>query len=141
MSATDKVNEVVETVTKAATDATETVKESVAATTETVTETAADASTSKPVEEVKKSVFGASSSGANPFAMFGGAKPKKEETEEKKDESKDNEAKEDEAPESPDVHFEPLVQLEKVDVKTNEEQEEVLYKMYDLAHQSLVYSY
>ena len=36
---------------------------------------------------------------------------------------------EDEAPESPDVHFEPLVNLEKVDVKTNEEMEETVFKM------------
>lgn len=66
------------------------------------------------------------------FSMFGGATKKKEEAkEEAKDEAKDEpkEAKEDdEAPESPDVHFEPLVTLEKVEVKTNEEDEEVLFK-------------
>ncbi|KAI9469655.1 MAG: RanBP1 domain-containing protein [Benjaminiella poitrasii] len=31
--------------------------------------------------------------------------------------------------ESPDVHFEPIVKLEEVEVKTNEENEEVLFKM------------
>lgn len=67
---------------------------------------------------------------ANVFAMFGGAKKeKKEETEEKEDKEvkKDSEEQADE--EEADVHFEPLVQLEKVDVKTNEEEEEVLYKV------------
>lgn len=115
MSATDKVTEkateAVETVTKTVTDAAATAKD-------TATEAAG---------EVKKSVFGASSTGANPFAMFGGAKPKTEKKEEESEEKADD--KEDEAPESPDVHFEPLVQLEKVEVKTNEEEEEVLYKM------------
>lgn len=38
----------------------------------------------------------------------------------------------DEAPESPDVHFEPVVQLEKADVKTHEESEEQTFKMYIL---------
>ena len=36
----------------------------------------------------------------------------------------------DEAPESPDVHFEPLVKLEEVAVTTNEEDEYVEFKMY-----------
>lgn len=105
---TEKASEIVEAVTKA--------------TTEPTTET--------DTEPVKKSVFGASSTGANPFAMFGGAKPKASETktEEEPEETKAD-TKDDEAPESPDVHFEPLVQLEKVEVKTNEEEEEVLYKM------------
>jgi Ran-binding protein 1 len=108
MSATDKVKETVETASKAASDATE-----------TATKTASDAT-----EAVKSSVFGSgSTTGANPFAMFG-SKPK---TEEKKEETEDKD--EDEAPESPDVQFEPLVHLEKVEVKTNEEEEEVLYKM------------
>ncbi|KAK9375152.1 uncharacterized protein V1513DRAFT_443896 [Lipomyces chichibuensis] len=35
----------------------------------------------------------------------------------------------DEAPASPDVHFEPLVKLEKVDVKSNEEEEEITFKI------------
>lgn len=113
MSATDKVTEkateVVEAVSNAAADAAETVKE-------TATET-------------QKAVFGGSSTGANPFAMFGGAKPKAEKKEDEAEDKEETADKEDEAPESPDVHFEPLVQLEKVEVKTNEEEEEVLYKM------------
>jgi Ran-binding protein 1 len=88
-------------------------------------------------EEKKESIFGSSfkpatSTDTNVFSMFGGAKPtdsgaKKEEAEaETKKETGDEE---DEAPESPDVHFEPLVKLEKVEVKTNEEEEEVTYKI------------
>lgn len=69
----------------------------------------------------------------NVFAMFGGAKPKKEEKEDDKEDEKDEkDAKKDdeeEAPESPDVHFEPVVKLEKVEVKTNEEDEETLFKV------------
>lgn len=69
---------------------------------------------------------------ANVFSMFGGASKKKEEKKEDKEEEEKTEKKtdgeEDDAPESPDVHFEPLVHLEKVEVKTNEEDEEVLYK-------------
>lgn len=67
------------------------------------------------------------------FSMFGGgSKPKKEDKEEEDDEPKGKGKKEDdeeEAPESPEVHFEPLVNLEKVDVKTNEESEETVFKM------------
>ncbi|KAK6453886.1 uncharacterized protein RJT20DRAFT_131333 [Scheffersomyces xylosifermentans] len=75
---------------------------------------------------------------ANVFSMFGAKKEKKEDDtkEEAKEESKKEESKtetkndEDAADEEEvDVHFEPLVQLEKVDVKTNEEDEEVLYKV------------
>ncbi|KAK6197899.1 RanBP1 domain-containing protein [Scheffersomyces amazonensis] len=75
---------------------------------------------------------------SNVFSMFGAKKEKKEEPEavaegegetkqEKKEgkEDEDDKAEEEEA----DVHFEPLVTLEKVDVKTNEEDEEVLYKV------------
>ena len=71
---------------------------------------------------------------SNIFSMFGAKKEKKPEDDEKKEESKedskekedgDDKAEEEEA----NVHFEPLVQLEKVDVKTNEEDEEVLYKV------------
>lgn len=66
----------------------------------------------------------------NVFAMFGGASAKKtEDKEEPKEEAKE-ESKEDAADEEePDVHFEPLVKLEKVEVKTNEENEEVLFKI------------
>ncbi|KAH3669460.1 hypothetical protein OGAPHI_001581 [Ogataea philodendri] len=73
---------------------------------------------------------------SNVFAMFGGAgakkeekKEEKEEKEESKKESKDKEEDEEEEPENDDIHFEPLVQLEKVEVKTNEENEEVLFKI------------
>lgn len=75
------------------------------------------------------------------FAMFGGKKKeekkvekeeevetkevKKEETKEVKKDEEDDKAEEEEA----DVHFEPLVKLEKVEVKTNEESEEVLFKV------------
>jgi len=76
--------------------------------------------------------------GDNVFSMFGGsAKPKREEKDDDEDEPSGSSkatkeragAEEDEAPESPDVHFEPLVTLEKVDVKTNEESEEQKFKM------------
>jgi len=67
---------------------------------------------------------------SNVFAMFGGAKKEKkeEEKEEEKEVKKETEGETAEEEEA-DVHFEPLVQLEKVDVKTNEEEEEVLYKV------------
>jgi len=73
----------------------------------------------------------------NVFSMFGGgsAKKREEKKEEEDDEpsgsSKAKKAGEDdeEAPESPDVHFEPLVTLEKVEIKTNEESEETTFKM------------
>ncbi|RPB29794.1 hypothetical protein L211DRAFT_832494 [Terfezia boudieri ATCC MYA-4762] len=65
--------------------------------------------------------------------MFGGgSKPKREEKEGEDDEPKGKTKKEEdeeEAPESPDVHFEPLVNLEKVEVRTNEEYEETVFKM------------
>ncbi|GAV28285.1 hypothetical protein PMKS-001755 [Pichia membranifaciens] len=79
---------------------------------------------------------------ANVFAMFGGASAKKSAAvEEKKEEGAEKDkdvdsktekdgAKEDAADEEePDVHFEPLVKLEKVEVKTNEENEDVLFKI------------
>lgn len=68
---------------------------------------------------------------ANVFAMFGGKKEQKkpeEKEESKEEESKDNEDEEKAVEEEADVHFEPLVKLEKVDVKTNEENEDVLAK-------------
>lgn len=70
---------------------------------------------------------------ANVFAMFGAKKEAKKDEDDKpkKDEPKKDEAKDEGeyAPEEEaDVHFEPLVKLEKVDVKTNEENEEVLAK-------------
>lgn len=81
----------------------------------------------KPVEKTEEKP-------TNVFAMFGG-KPKadqekkddkeeksKEDTKNDDDEAADNE-------EEPDVHFEPLVKLEKVEVRTNEEDEETLFKV------------
>lgn len=74
---------------------------------------------------------------ASVFSMFGGKKPEvkkeesetKEETSEKSEKAEKAEKDEEDAPESPDVHFEPVVTLEKVDFKTNEENEEVLFKV------------
>ncbi|KAF8425140.1 hypothetical protein EV426DRAFT_663976, partial [Tirmania nivea] len=66
------------------------------------------------------------------LSMFGGgSKPDREEKEVEDDEPKAKAKKEDDedAPESPDVHFEPLVNLEKVEVRTNEESEETVFKM------------
>lgn len=92
-------------------------------------------------EETKPKAEESTSSGvptSNVFSMFGAKKEKKEEKEEDKDELKKEDKKEeketkddDEAAdeEEADVHFEPLVHLEKVDVKTNEEDEDVVYKV------------
>lgn len=72
---------------------------------------------------------------SNVFSIFGGKKEKKPEADEEedkaadKDVAKDGDDAEGAEEEEADVHFEPLVQLEKVDVKTNEEDEEVLYKV------------
>ncbi|ODQ79996.1 hypothetical protein BABINDRAFT_161644 [Babjeviella inositovora NRRL Y-12698] len=71
---------------------------------------------------------------SNVFSMFGAKKaPKADEAKEEdvKEESGAKKAEDDdeEAPESPDVHFEPLVKLEKVEIKTNEEDEEVTLKV------------
>lgn len=86
---------------------------------------------------------------SNVFSMFGAKKEKKEEPQEeskskdidsKKEESKSEDAKkggdgdnEDEAAaeeEEPDVEFTPVIHLDKkVDVKTNEEDEDVVYKV------------
>lgn len=71
---------------------------------------------------------------SNVFALFGGkkAEKKQDDNEEKKDDSekKDDDKKDSKAEgdEEPDIHFDPVVKLEKVDVKTNEENEEVLFK-------------
>lgn len=73
---------------------------------------------------------------SNVFSIFGGKKEKKPEAEDEKDaekegsgDKKDSDDAEKVEEEEADVHFEPLVQLEKVEVKTNEEDEEVLYKV------------
>ncbi|TLD31376.1 hypothetical protein PspLS_02120 [Pyricularia sp. CBS 133598] len=79
------------------------------------------------------------------FSMFGGgAKKEKKEDEDRGDVSGSAKAQreaaaaaaaaagddDDQAPESEDVHFEPVIRLtEKVEVKTNEESEEQLFKM------------
>lgn len=95
-------------------------------------------STDKAVESAKvdtpESKVEAKPPTANVFAMFGAKKEKKEEEdtkedtkEEDKEDTKDNEDKADE--EEPDVHFEPLVKLERVEVKTNEENEDVIFKV------------
>lgn len=75
----------------------------------------------------------------NVFSMFGGGakKEKKPEPEDDVNEpsgsskaKKDAEDAEEEAPDSPEVHFEPVVHLtEKVETKTNEESEEQTFKM------------
>lgn len=74
---------------------------------------------------------------SNVFSMFGGASTKKdadkkpEDDEAKSGESEQDKKQEEEAAdeEEPDVHFEPLVKLEKVEVKTNEENEDVIFKI------------
>ncbi|KAJ5227037.1 uncharacterized protein N7469_007043 [Penicillium citrinum] len=102
----------------------------------TVTEAAAD--TAKEAAETVKDT--AVKTSDNVFSMFGGGpkKEKKEETDEGADEpsgsskaKKEGEGEnEDDAPESPEVHFEPVIRLtEKVETKTNEELEEQAFKM------------
>ncbi|KAH1410511.1 hypothetical protein KXW78_005378 [Aspergillus fumigatus] len=108
------------------------------------TTTAANTEESKPAEEktvteaaVDTVKDTATKTSDSVFSMFGGGpkKEKKEEAEDAKDEpsgsSKAQQGEEeDEAPESPDVHFEPVIRLtEKVEVKTNEELEEQVFKM------------
>jgi hypothetical protein len=51
-------------------------------------------------------------------------------TSKKEEDDQEEDGAADEAPESPDVHFEPLVKLEEVQVTTNEEEESVEFKMY-----------
>ncbi|KAH3901061.1 probable Ran-specific GTPase-activating protein 1 [Saccharomycodes ludwigii] len=64
------------------------------------------------------------------FSMFGAKKAvKKENDEEKKEEPAKNEENSAEGEEEADVHFEPVVHLEKVEVKTNEENENTLLKL------------
>ncbi|KAK3322188.1 ran-specific GTPase-activating protein [Apodospora peruviana] len=104
----------------------------------------------KPIEEVKAEAPKASDdkpaiTTSSVFSMFGGgAKKEKKEDEERGDNSGSAKAQRDaaaaaaasskeggdDAPESEDVHFEPVVHLtEKVEVRTNEESEEQLFKM------------
>ncbi|KAI9750658.1 MAG: hypothetical protein M4579_006371 [Chaenotheca gracillima] len=81
----------------------------------------------------------------NMFSMFGGGskekkeEPKKEEgadeeeepsgSSKKKTVAKEGEEVEDDAPESPEVHFEPMLRGEAVETKTNEELEEQTFKI------------
>ncbi|KAB5558467.1 RanBP1 domain-containing protein [Coniochaeta sp. 2T2.1] len=110
--------------------------------------------TDKPAEEVKapeaaQTTTTSESTETKPaavtssavFSMFGGgAKKEKKDDEERGDNSGSAKAQreaaaaakgdDEEAPESEDVHFEPVIRLtEKVEVKTNEESEEQLFKM------------
>ncbi|KAM7189148.1 RanBP1 domain containing protein [Naviculisporaceae sp. PSN 640] len=103
--------------------------------------------TDKPIEEVKPEAPQTTSEEPVTqnaiFSMFGGgAKKEKKVDEDRGDNSGSAKAQreaaaaakeggeEDEVPESEDVHFEPVVHLtEKVEVKTNEESEEQLFKM------------
>lgn len=84
-------------------------------------------------EEVKAPESALKPPTASVFSMFGGKKAETKKTEEKEAEEEEESVKktgeEEDAPESPEVHFEPVVTLEKVEVKTNEENEEVLYKV------------
>ncbi|RJE22693.1 ran-specific GTPase-activating protein 1 [Aspergillus sclerotialis] len=87
-------------------------------------------------EEQKPEEGAAPKTSDSVFSMFGGGpkKEKKEEPEEGEEEpsgsSKAQKGDEEEAPESPEVHFEPVIHLtEKVDTKTNEELEEQAFKM------------
>ncbi|KAI5806342.1 RanBP1 domain-containing protein [Geopyxis carbonaria] len=93
----------------------------------------------KPVETTEKKESGKFPE-SNVFSMFGGGATKKKEevkddTEDKQEKTNDvsnylTQISQDEAPESPDVHFEPVVHLtEKIDAKTHEESEEQTFKM------------
>ncbi|ODV61010.1 Ran GTPase-binding protein YRB1 ASCRUDRAFT_34527 [Ascoidea rubescens DSM 1968] len=64
------------------------------------------------------------------FAMFGGKKPAKKAEEDSKasESSEKKEGSSEAADDEPKVEFKPVVQLEKVEIKTNEEDEDVLSK-------------
>ncbi|ANB12161.1 Yrb1p [Sugiyamaella lignohabitans] len=123
-----------EEIKKTVEDKVEAVKEAVAPKTEEpVTKTEEDKKDGAAPASIFGSSFKPTTTGAttNVFSMFGGAKPAADaesKTSADSDKKKDEED-EDEAPESPDVHFEPVIKMEKVEVKTNEEEEEVVYKM------------
>ncbi|KAK1827948.1 RanBP1 domain-containing protein [Podospora conica] len=99
------------------------------------------------VEETPKETPAAPATSSSVFSMFGGGAKKEKKVDEDEGRGENSgsaksqreaaaaaaaEKGEDEeqAPESEDVHFEPVIHLtEKVDVKTNEESEEQLFKM------------
>ncbi|KAK3938352.1 RanBP1 domain-containing protein [Diplogelasinospora grovesii] len=104
--------------------------------------------TAAPQETTSTATEPAVTTSSAVFSMFGGgAKKVKEEDEDRGDKSgsakyqkdlaaaaasasKEGGEEEEAPPESEDIHFEPVIQLtEKVDVKTNEESEEQLFKM------------
>ncbi|RDL39494.1 PH protein [Venustampulla echinocandica] len=118
-----------------------------ASVTETATEAVTSAATTAATTAASTASTAASAATAtasgvadNVFAMFGGgAKKEKKDEEDRGDNSGSAKAQkaaaaeenpEDEVPESEDVHFEPVIRLtEKVEVKTNEELEDQLFKM------------
>ncbi|KAK9485660.1 hypothetical protein V1527DRAFT_465815 [Lipomyces starkeyi] len=100
---------------------------------ETKQEVPATAAEVKPTQATKTT---STLPASNVFSMFGGAPASSSfsistatatAASSKDKEEEDGDA--DEAPASPDVHFEPLVKLEKVDVKSNEEEEEITFKI------------
>jgi Ran-binding protein 1 len=112
--------------------------------TEAVAENTVAEGTGQPADEksatetATDAAFGAATKATDSvFSMFGGGpkKEKKEEPEAVDEPSGSSKAQkggddEDDAPESPDVHFEPVIHLtEKIDIKTNEESEECTFKM------------
>ncbi|KAK9239303.1 hypothetical protein V1525DRAFT_356262 [Lipomyces kononenkoae] len=87
----------------------------------------------KPTVETKPSSTMPTS---NVFSMFGGAPtsssfavPTAAATAASSKDKEEEDGDADEAPASPEIHFEPLVKLEKVEVKSNEEDEEVIFKI------------
>ncbi|MCJ1355941.1 MAG: hypothetical protein MMC33_005934 [Icmadophila ericetorum] len=116
--------------TKAKNTATELSSDDQAASTTTYTDMASNAASS-----VTTAATGMKD---NVFSMFGGGqkKERKPDPDDDVDEpsgsskAKKDAEDDDEAPESPEVHFEPVVLLtDKVEVKTNEESEEQVFKM------------
>ncbi|AAS52686.2 AER002Wp [Eremothecium gossypii ATCC 10895] len=93
----------------------------------------------KPATPAPTSEEGPKPPTASVFTMFGGKKADDKKADDKKtaeeqtgansDSKAEDAAAEEDAVESPEVHFEPVVTLEKVEVKTMEEDEEVLFKV------------
>ncbi|KAL1953976.1 hypothetical protein VTO42DRAFT_1862 [Malbranchea cinnamomea] len=104
--------------------------------TTTTTEDAKPETDVKAEESTEKKEEKAPVTSDSVFSMFGGGpkKERKEEPEEDVDEpsgsSKAKKDAEEDVEAEPDVHFEPVIRLtEKVEIKTNEELEEVIFKM------------